>query len=424
MKKNKSKKATVSVYTTLQQIVQLIPRWMIPKIANDVGVDTRGFSVTSHIVSLLFGQLAHTFSLNEICDACAIHEKKLTRIRDVSIPKRNTLSNANRTRNPEIASRLYWNMVECLSARSPSFTKRGKHRGFLHRVKRNIYAIDSTVLRLTLACIDWAKHRRHKAAAKMHVRLEVGSFIPSLIVIERASHHDSTKASILCKGISSGDIVVADKAYIDFAFLYWLDTTGVFFVLRAKENMSYRVVGQITAPVDNIIEDSLIELDSKHGIAKYPKTLRLLRMNVEVDSKMREMTFLTNKLDWAARTIAELYKARWDIESFFKELKQTLQLSDFIGTNENAVRWQIWIAMLAHLLLHYIKYKSRWKQSFSRLVGIVRSAIWIKGCIVKFLIRYGTAGPPRRPTPAYKQLYLQGFEPYTSTFMGQHIAKT
>jgi len=396
---------------------------MIPKIANDVGVDTRGFSETSHIVSLLFGQLAHTFSLNEICDACAVHEKRLLRIRNVSLPKRNTLSNANRTRNPEIANRLYWDMVSHLSTRSPKFTDRGKHRGFLHRVKRKIYAIDSTVLQLTLSCIDWAKHRRRKAAIKAHVKLEVGSFIPSLIILERASHHDSTKAVELCTGISSGDIVVADKAYIDFAFLYGLDMSDVFFVLRAKENMSYHVIERAIPSSEDVIEDSSIELDGQQASAKYPKTLRLIRMNVEVDSEMREMTFITNKFDWAARTIAELYKARWDIELFFKELKQTLQLSDFIGTNENAVRWQIWIAMLAHLLLHYIKYKSRWKQSFSRMVGIVRSAVWMKDDIIKFLIRYGTAGPPRRPMPVFKQLYLQGFEPNTSKLMGQHIYK-
>lgn len=170
-------KATPSVYTTLHQIVQLIPRWSIQKIANEVGVDTRGFSVRSHVVSLMLGHLAHAFSLNEICDSCSIHAASLGRIGGVTAPKRNTFSNANRTRDPLIAERLYWAVLAQLTASCDGFAAPGRCKGFLHRFKRRIFAIDSTVIQLSLACIDWAKHRRRKAAAKTHVRIDASASI-------------------------------------------------------------------------------------------------------------------------------------------------------------------------------------------------------------------------------------------------------
>ena len=142
---------------------------------------------------------------------------------------------------------------------------------------------------------------------------------------------------------------------------------------------------------------------------KYPQTFRRVRAIVEVNGEKREMTFLTNNTKWAASTACELYRARWEIEVFFKELKQTLQLADFIGTNENAVKWQIWTGLLTHLLLHYLKFLSGWNKTFSRLVGIVRSAVWMDLDIVETLRLYGMASPPHRPRPHYIQQCLAGF---------------
>ena len=416
---NKNRKATDSAYTTLHQIVQCIPPWMIQRIANEVGVDTRGFSATSHVVALLAGQLTHAFSLNEVCDSLALREAELSRIRDVTAPRRNTLSNANRTRDPEIARRLYWAVSGHLHANAPGFRGAPRHRGFLHRMRRNVYAIDSTVLRLCLSCMDWARHRRRKAAAKMHMRVEIASFIPSMVIVDPASGHDSAKAKALCAGVAKDDIVIADRAYVDFGFLGGLDAAGITFVLRPKRNMVFKTLRAVTPPGGGLIEDVIVEPAGRHA-EKYAGTLRRVRMMVEVDGHMREMAFMTNNTAWSARTVAELYKARWEVEVLFKELKQTLQLSDFIGTNENAVRWQIWIALLAHLLLHWLRHRSQWGLSFTRLAGIVRSAVWMKTDIIAALHYYGTAGPPSRPTPVAEQLYLQGFEPNTSRTVGQH----
>ena len=132
------------------------------------------------------------------------------------------------------------------------------------------------------------------------------------------------------------------------------------------------------------------------------------------------MTFVTNNTVWSARTIAELYRARWTIELFFKELKQTLQLRDFVGTNEKAVKWQVWTGLLTHLLLRFLRHVSRWGRSFSRCAGIVRSALWVKTDLAELLAHYGTAGGPHRPVLCAKEPFLPGFEAFSSSLVGQH----
>ena len=244
------------------------------------------------------------------------------------------------------------------------------------------------MIKLALSCIASYPYRSKKAAAKMHTRLPVGSFIPSVVRIEAGRPHDSTMADELTKDMKGGDVLLADRAYVDFAFLHNLTAREVFWVLR---------------------HDEIVRLTAVNTSGKYPQTFRRVRAIVEVNGERREMTFLTNNMKWAAGTVCELYKARWEIEVFFKELKQTLQLTDFIGTNENAVRWQIWTGLLTHLLLHYLKFLSGWDKAFSRLVGIVRSAVWMDLDIVETLRLYGMASPPRRPRPHYIQQRLAGF---------------
>ena len=156
---------------------------------------------------------------------------------------------------------------------------------------------------------------------------------------------------------------------------------------------------------------------------KYPGLLRRVTAVVEVDGKDVVMSFITNNFAWSPRTIAELYRARWAIELFFKELKQTLQLNDFVGYNENAVKWQVWIGLLAHLLIRFQKHISKWGLSFSRLAGTIRSAIWMKVDLAVTLRIYGTAGGPKRPVVVEKQLYFRGFEPYSSRPVGQHMSQ-
>jgi hypothetical protein len=270
-----------------------------------------------------------------------------------------------------------------------------------------------------LNCIDWAKHRRKKAAAKTHMCLNTGNGIPSFAVVDKASAHDSTRAEDICVNLKEGDILLADRAYVKFDFLHSLSNRGIYFVLREKKNMCFEVTDSRVHTDPSILSDETIMLTAVNTLSKYPEGLRRVKAVVEVDEKKVEMTFLTNNLQWSPRTIAELYRRRWAIEIFFKEIKQTLQLSDFIGYNDKAVKWQVWIGLLTHMLLRLLKHLSKWRLSFSRLYGVVKSAVWMRVDLTETLNIYGTANPPRRPVPLSKQLYFKGFEPNTSTPMGQ-----
>jgi hypothetical protein len=413
-----------SGYTFFRQVVQWIPPGLPDKIAENKNADIRRFSCTSHILALMYGHFSKANSLNEICDALRLHESDLARIRGATAPKRNTFSNANRTRNPEIAEALYWRVLKHLQTVIPEFVQGKKYNGFISRFERDIFAIDSTTLQLTMNCFDWARHRRKKAAAKTHMTINVGNMLPTVAVVEDAAHHDSTKSHELCASLKDGDILLADRAYVKFHFLHDLFQRGVFFVLREKKNMQYTVLKNSAHKDSTVVSDEIITLTLENTRKKYPQELRRVTAIVEVDKKEVEMSFITNNFKWSPRTIAELYKARWNIEVFFKEIKQTLQLSDFIGYNENAVKWQVWIGLLVHLLIRFLKFQSKWKLSFSRLAGVIRSAVWMRIDLLRTLHIYGTASPPQRPVVFAQQLCLKGFERYTSNTMGQPTAKS
>jgi hypothetical protein len=405
-------------YSVLRQIVHWIPPGLPDRLAQEADADIRTFSSTSHVVALLYGHLNRSASLNEICDAARLHEPELNRIRGATAPKRNTFSNANRTRDPVIAERLYWQTFEHLRTICPDFTQVKSHKGFIHRVKRDIFAIDSTTLKLSLNCIAWARHRSKKAAAKTHMRINIGNSLPAFAVVEDAAHHDSKRADVLCAGLKDGDVMLADRAYVDLAFLYDLSDRGVFFVLREKENMVFTVVKRRTHKDPRVLADETVRMSRKGSAEKYPETLRRITAIVEVDGRDMELTFITNNFEWSPRTIAELYRARWAIETFFKELKQTLQLTDFVGYNEKAVKWQVWTGLLAHLLLRFLKHVAKWTLSFSRLVGTVRAAVWMKIDLLGALRLYGIAGGPQRLVIVEFQRYFQGFERFTSRPVG------
>ena len=418
--KGKPSRPAKSKHTVFRQVCNLIPEHMIPQLARDYKIDARKFSEVSHVLSLIYTHAAHTLSLNETCDALVLHEAEFLRIRGATPPVRNTFSNANRTRDPALAEALYWKLFAHLQEICPGFTQYRKHAGFIFRLKREIFAMDSTTLQLTLASIDWARHRRKKAAAKCHMRLNIGSFLPTFAVVEDAAHHDSVRADVLCAGMVTGDVLLADRAYVDLAFLSGLNARGVFFVLRPKCNMLFDTVKKLPCS-GKILRDELVRPAGVNTVKKYTALLRQVTALVEVDGKEREMTFITNNTVWSARTIAELYRARWSIELFFKELKQTLQLSDFVGTNEKAVKWQVWTGLITHLLLRFLRHVSRWGHSFSRFAGLVRSALWVKTCLLELLRCYGTEGAPHRPVLSAKDPYLPGFAKFCSSPMGQHI---
>jgi hypothetical protein len=193
----------------------------------------------------MFGQLTHAIGLNDICDTLRNHSGVLSTIREAVPPSRNGFSHANRNRNADMAEKLFWEVLGYLEALGPGFRMHGrKYCGFPRRFKRVINVIDSTTIKLVANCLDWAKHRRRKAAAKMHLRLDLRSFLPKFVLVKSAGSNDAKEAREVCAGISAGEIAVFDKAYIDFRHLFALMLRGVFWVTRAKDNMLYKVVGQ------------------------------------------------------------------------------------------------------------------------------------------------------------------------------------
>lgn len=403
---------TSSKLNLLRQICNYIPEFLVSKLARETGAEkkARTFKPWSHVLSLLYAQLTHSIGLNDVCDALRLHSGPLSSIRGATPPSRNNLSHANRERPAEMAEKLFWEVFEHLGNLSPRFVSGKAGKRFARKFKRTIHLVDSTTIPLIASCMDWAKHRRRKAAAKCHVRLDLQSFLPRFAIVDTARDNDNKRARELCAGIKAGEIVIFDKAYVDFSHLANLSIREVFWVTRAKENMSYRVVRRYQkGAVGKILKDELIVLKTAGSRKDYPEQLRRIVALVEIDGREVEMTFLSNNLEWSAESIVELYRCRWQIEVFFKQIKQTLQLADFLGTTANAVRWQIWTALLVYLLLRYLSFLSEWKHSFTRLFTVIRACLWKKWDALSLLHLYGTADGPSRFIAKPEEAYLPGF---------------
>jgi hypothetical protein len=411
MKTKKRPAPTRSKLTVLRQVCNLIPTHLVSQLARQTGADllARTFSNWSHVVALLYAQLVHAIGLNDVCDGLRLHSGPLSAIRGATAPSKNGLSHANKERSADLAEQLFWHTLEHLKAQCARFA--GKHaRRVAGRFRRAIHVVDSTTLQLIASCMDWAKHRRRKAAAKCHLRLDLQSFLPRFAILDTARDADAKRAREVCAGLQAGEIVIFDKAYVDFSHLFELFQRGVWWVTRAKDNLQYRVVKRrLKKPDGQILRDDEIVLTVKTSRADYPARLRRIVALVEVDGKEVEMVFLTDNLEWAASSVVALYKARWEIEVFFKQIKQTLQLTDFLGNSANAVRWQVWMALLLYVLLRYLAVQSQWGQSFVRLWAVTRSALWLKLELVGLLRGYGTAGGSLRMLGRPEQAYLPGF---------------
>jgi len=414
MKKQSKSTPTRSKFSVFRQLCNLIPAHLVPQLARDTGVAgiARSFKPWSHVVSLLFAQFTHAIGLNDVCDALRLHSGPLAAIRGATPPSRNGLSNANKDRPADLAEQLFWETLAHLQSVSHSFAGGRGGKRLAHRFKTAIHVVDATTIQLVANALDWAKHRRRKAAAKCHLRLDLHSFLPRFALIDTARDNDAKRAREVCAGIRAGEIVLFDKAYVDFAHLHDLNEHGVFWVSRAKNNLAFKVAKhRIKKPEGKILRDDEILLTTPQSRKDYPLRLRRVVALVEVDGVEREMVFLTNNLEWAPSTVAELYRCRWQIEVFFKQIKQTLQLADFLGNSANAVRWQVWTALLVYVLLRYQAHLSQWGSSFVRLWTCVRAALWLKLDSVALLKSYGTAGGDFRLLGQPEAAYLPGFRP-------------
>ena len=414
MKKQFRSTPTRSKFSIFRQLCNLIPPHLVSELARATGAQekSRSFKPWSHVVSLLFAQFTHAVGLNDVCDSLRLHSGPLSAIRGATPPSRNGLSTANRERPAALAEQLFWKTLEQLQSVSPAFGAGRAGQRLAHRFKTVIHVVDATTIQLVANALDWAKHRRRKAAAKCHLRLDLHSFLPRFVLIDTARENDAKRAREVCAAVRAGEIVLFDKAYVDFAHLFDLLLRGVFWVTRAKDNLQFKVAKRrIKKPTGNRLRDDEILLTGPQSRADYPQRLRRVVALVEVDGVEREMVFLTNNFDWAASTVADLYRCRWQIEVFFKQIKQTLQLADFLGNSANAVRWQVWTALLVYVLLRYQAFLSRWGSSFVRLWTCVRAALWLKLDAVTLLKSYGTVGGDFRLLGQPQAAYLAGFQP-------------
>jgi hypothetical protein len=399
-------------FTLLKQVVEMIPAYLVPKIAKEHGVTekSRSFSPWSHVVSMIFAHLSHALSLNDICDTLKHHCGALSTIRNATPPSRNGLSHANMVRNSSMAKDLFNSVLLHFSTNFPKFGRMDASFKLPRKLKRTINLIDSTTIQLFANCMSWAKHRRRKAAAKCHMLLDALTFLPRFAIVKSANSHDSVMARVLCNQLRDGEFVIFDKAYVDFKHLFELMKRGILWVTRAKTNMAYKIKKKLPITHSSIVLDALVQLTGVKSCGDYPETFRLIIADVERDGKIVRMEFITNDTSLAASTICDLYKGRWDIELFFKQLKQTLKLSDFLGYSENAVQWQIWMALLTYVILRFIAFSSKWKGTFARLFTAIRGILWCRIELFSMLSCCGTASDQKRIRIVPQQTILPLFE--------------
>lgn len=336
--------------------------------------NAKGFSSWDQFASLIFAQLAGAKSLREISGGLASVSGKCVHLGIKKIPNKSTLSYANSHRPWQLFEELFYQILPQVQAVAKEKKKRFKFNNPL-------YSIDSTTIDLCLAVFDWAHFRRAKGAVKMHTLLDHQGYLPCWAVITDGKAGDIVAARAL--NLQAGSIVVMDRAYIDYSLFSSWKASGVYFVTRAKRNMAYKVSSVNETPHRRgLISDEIILLSGCQAKKDCPHQLR--RVTVW-DEKKGALVFLTNNFKLAAATIASIYKDRWKIEEFFRAIKQNLKIKTFLGTTENAVKSQLWTALLAMLLIKYLQLRSTFNWSLSNLVALFRMSILVYRDLMEWL---------------------------------------
>ena len=349
----------------MSQLQTFIPRHHFENLTKNYFGDryVKKFTCWNQFTTMLYAQVKGCDSLRDIQNGFAAQSYKLYHLGLPSV-KRSTLADANQTRDYRIYEKLFYKLLERCKKITP------KHK---FKFKNPLYTLDATVIDLCLSTFQWAKFRTTKGAIKLHYQFDNTTQIPSFLVITDAKQHEITVARSFFTPIADS-IYCVDKGYLDFAWLYSIDTSRAFFVTRAKDNLNYSVVGQQKSDEKKgILSDEVIQLAGFYQKKDYPKNLRLVRYFDKEQEKY--LTFLTNNFFLSAYTITQIYKARWQVEIFFKWIKQNLKIKTFFGTSPNAVLTQIWVAMCYFLLLAYIKYQTKYKYSLFYLHRLIKETI-------------------------------------------------
>jgi hypothetical protein len=349
------------VNTVFHQILAEIPRALVEKVSRSHQADhyVKSFTTWGHLVTMLFAQATGKDSLRDLEAAFNSNPHQLYHL-GVGLISRSTLADANTRRPYQVFEQLYLQLFTRFLTLMPQ-------RKF--KFKNPFFSFDSTFIDLCLAAFPWAKFRKRKGAIKLHFRLNQESILPSLLVVTHGKTHDLKAAPELAKDLQPDSIVTFDKGYMDFNFLFSLENRRISFVTRVRADQDYTVIGQQEVLTNkNILADQTIVLNGPKSKESYPKTLRLVK--IYDPERNKTLTFLTNNFKLAASTIAQIYKLRWQIEIFFKWIKQNLKIKSFLGTSRNAVMTQIWTAMIYYLILNFIKAQTRYSQSLHLLTEI------------------------------------------------------
>jgi len=345
--------------SVFSQILQIFSRQDFAKavIKTKAERHAKGFTCWDQFVAMLFCHLGQAKSLREICGGLASCLGKLKHLGVQSAPNRSTLSYANKNRPWKLYEFVFYQLLDRCQALGA-----GKKK---FRFRNKLFSLDATVIKLCLELFDWAKFRQTKGAVKLHLLLDHDGYLPVFAHITKGNVHEVNVARDL--SFPAGSIVAMDRGYWDYTlFSRWTDD-GVYFVTRMKSNAVYEVIEERPVPQGrNILRDYTIRL----GSDKCHRVLRIV--DVWDGTNHKVISLLTNHLRFGSTTIASVYKDRWQIEIFFKTIKQNLKIKTFVGTSANALMTQIWTALIAILILKYLKLKSSFGWSLSNLVAMLR----------------------------------------------------
>jgi hypothetical protein len=364
------------------QVLQLIPRLDFQRAVEQTRAErhARGFTCWDQFVAMLFAQLGRAQSLREICGGLASCEGRLAHL-GVDAPKKSTLAYANAHRPWQLYQDVFYQVLA--RCREVAGTKP-------FRFKNKLLSLDATVIDLCAEMFPWAVFRRAKGAVKLHFTLDHDGYLPTFLVITDGKHHEGPMARE--QTWPPGTILVFDKGYTDFAWFAALTAAGVFFVTRLKRSADYTVIERRPPPQNRgIVCDQIIRFRGPVTRQKYPDRLRRVVVRTPEGTRLE---FLTNHLTLGASTVARIYKDRWQIELFFKALKQNLRVKTFVGTSANALHIQIWTALIALLVLKYLQLKARFGWSLSNLVALLRMNLLVYRDLWAWLDAPFTGPPP------------------------------
>jgi len=365
--------------TLFSQIISKLNRSLFSKLvdSNQTDKHQKGYNSWTHLVSMLFCQFAKSQSVRDISNGLRSATGNLNHLGIQKAPSKSTISYQNKHRNWELFRAYYYQLLESLG-------QQASFKQIKFRIKCKIFLLDSTTISLCLSLFDWAKYKTAKGAVKMHTLLDYDGNLPAYVNITDGKTADNKGAYDI--PLLKGSVIVADRFYNDLSLLNIWDSSGVKFVIRHKENLQYNVIKENDLPENrhqHILKDEIIEFKNTLSKQRYPKRLRRVAIWDDINQQVIEL--ITNQFTWSENTIGELYKSRWQVEIFFREIKQSLNIKSFIGTSENAVLIQIWTALITILILKVLKQMAKFGWHLSNLVAFIRLNLFVKIDLQKWM---------------------------------------